>query len=58
MTGQKWMFSAKATVITMISSFGGGCVGLAICYLFYGGKIKVNYIINCVFASLVSITGV
>lgn len=53
----KWMFSAKATVTTMVSSFGGGCVGLAICYVFYRGKVKVMYVANCVFSSLVAITG-
>ncbi len=57
MTEDKWMFSAKATVVTMISSFGGGCVGLLICYVVYGGKMKVMYIANCVFSSLVAITG-
>ena len=40
-TQYKWMFAAKATVTTMISSFGGGFVGLASCYLFY----KVNVFI-------------
>ncbi len=36
------MFSAKATVTTMVSSFGGGCVGLAVCYVVYGGKMKAS----------------
>ena len=56
-TDDKWMFSARATVVTMVSSFGGGCVGLAVCYAFYGGKMKVMYVANCVFSSLVAITG-
>lgn len=53
----KWMLSAKSTVTTMIASFGGGLVGLIICYAFYGGKMKVKYIESCVFASLVAIAG-
>ena len=53
----KWMFSSKATVITMISSFGGGCAGLSICYIIYKGKMRVAYIQNCVYASLVAISG-
>ena len=53
----KWMFSAKATVTTMISSFGGGFIGIVLCYVFYGGKMKIMYIANCVFSSLVAITG-
>ena len=51
------MFSARATVTTMLSSFGGGSAGLAICYTFYGGKIKVSYVASCVFSSLVASTG-
>ncbi|XP_059088618.1 putative ammonium transporter 2 [Tigriopus californicus] len=53
----KWNFSAKATVTTMISSFGGGILALTVCYVFYRGKIKVGYVVTCVFSSLVAITG-
>lgn len=53
----KWNFSAKATVTTMNSSFGGGFFGLCVCYIFYRGKIKVGYVINSVFSSFVAITG-
>ncbi len=53
-----WYFSAKATVTTMNSSFGGGLAALAICYLIYKAKIKVEYVANCVFSSLVAITGI
>ncbi len=56
-TEDKWMFSSKATVTTMVSSFGGGCTGLAVCYVFYRGHIRVAHVQNCVYASLVAITG-
>ena len=50
------IYSAKATVTTMNASFGGGFVGLAACYVLFGGKIFVPYISNSVLGSLVSIT--
>ena len=50
------MYTAKATVTAMNASFGGGFVGLASCYLLFGGKIYVPYISNSVLGSLVSIT--
>ena len=31
----KWNFAAKATVVTMNCSFGGGSAALAICYIIY-----------------------
>ena len=55
-TGDRWMYAAKATVTTMLSSFGGGSFGIMICYIFFGAKINVSYICNCVMGSLVTIT--
>ena len=50
MSGDKWNFSAKATVTTMLCSWGGGSAALAICYIIYRVvqqdstiKIKVLY---------------
>jgi len=57
-SGTRWMYAGKATVTTITSSFGGGVAGIMGCYIFFGGKMKVPYIVNSVFASLVSITGV
>ena len=34
-SGDKWNFSAKATVTTMLCSWGGGSAALAICYIIY-----------------------
>ena len=55
-TGDRWMYAAKATVTTMLSSFGGGSFGIMICYIFFGAKINVSYICNTVMGSLVTIT--
>jgi hypothetical protein len=51
------VLAGKATVTTITSSFGGGMAGIMGCYIFFRGKMKVPYIVNSVFASLVSITG-
>ena len=56
-TYNKWGFAARSTVATMCCSFGGGMVGLAGNYVFFGGKIKVEYVLNAVFGSLAAITG-
>ena len=53
----RWVLASKATVTTMTSSFGGGTAGIIGCYLIWKGKMKVPYIVNSVFASLISITG-
>ena len=45
------------TVATMCCSFGGGMVGLAGQYIFFGGKIRVEFVLNCVFGALAAITG-
>jgi len=54
---RRWVLAGKATVTTITSSFGGGMAGIMGCYIFFRGKMKVPYIVNSVFASLVSITG-
>ena len=41
----------------MCCSFGGGSAALAVCYLFFEGKIKVSFVLNCVLGSLAAITG-
>ncbi|CAB4061132.1 amt [Lepeophtheirus salmonis] len=56
-TEDKWMFSAKATVNTIISSFGGGFASLSFSLIFFCGHVNVPLISNCVFGSLVAISG-
>ena len=55
-TGNLWMYAAKATVTTMLSSFGGGTLGISVCYIFFGAKINVSYVCNSVMGALVAIT--
>ena len=55
--GTKWGFAARATCTTMCCSFGGGVIGLAGCYILFGGKINVPFILNCVLGSLAAIAG-
>ena len=43
--------------MTMLSSFGGGCVGLCHTLLVQKGQIDIMDIINSVLGALVAITG-
>lgn len=52
----KWQYAAKAAVMTMMSSFGGGCFSLGYSLIRNKGKLDVLDIINGVLASLVSVT--
>ncbi len=56
-TGNKWRLSARATVTTMASSFGGGLVALITSFVQHKGKIDVLATINGVLGALVGITG-
>ena len=53
--GTRWLQSAKGTVLTMITSFGGGSMGLFLNYMFFGGHtIHVGKMVTTVMGSLVS----
>lgn len=56
MTGEKWHYAAKAAVMTMMSSFGGGTVSIFYTMIRLKGKIDAIDIINGILGSLVSIT--
>ncbi|XP_067004118.2 putative ammonium transporter 3 [Anabrus simplex] len=56
LSGAKWQYSARAAVITMLSSFGGGCVGLFYSMMLNKGKLDMMDLINSILGSLVSIT--
>ncbi|KAK9504058.1 hypothetical protein O3M35_010493 [Rhynocoris fuscipes] len=55
-SGAKWAYSAKAAVMTMLSSFGGGIVGLIYTLLINRGYANILEIINSVLGSLVAVT--
>lgn len=57
MSGAKWMYAAKAAVMTMLSSFGGGTVGLFYSAYTNKGHLEIMDMINSVLAALVSVTG-
>ena len=56
-TGNQWRYAAKATVTTMVSSFGGGIVSLIMSFFTFDGKIDVLACVNGVLGALVGITG-
>ncbi|KAG8316751.1 Ammonium transporter [Homalodisca vitripennis] len=55
-SGQKWQYAARAAVLTMLSSFGGGSVGLFYTLYSNTGHVEIMDLINSVLAALVSIT--
>ncbi|KAK4884898.1 hypothetical protein RN001_001169 [Aquatica leii] len=56
LSGPKYEFAARAAVMTMLSSFGGGFVSLFYSLIRLKGKMEVIDIINGVLGSLVSVT--
>ncbi|CAG9573398.1 unnamed protein product [Danaus chrysippus] len=55
-SGAKWQYAARAAVMTMMGSFGGGCFGLLFTLIKNKGRADVMELINSVLGSLVSIT--
>lgn len=55
-SGFKWQYAARAAVMTMMSSFGGGC--FAIFYSMYqtNGNLDIVHLINGILGSLVAVT--
>lgn len=56
LNGAKWHYAARAAVMTMLSSFGGGCTSLLYSFWRMKGKVEVLDIINGILGSLVAIT--
>ena len=56
-SGTKWQYSARAAVMTLLSSFGGGYAALAFTLIRNRGKVDVIDLINGVLGALVSVTG-
>ncbi|XP_069364036.1 putative ammonium transporter 2 isoform X2 [Maniola hyperantus] len=55
-SGAKWQYAARAAVMTMMGSFGGGCFGLLYSLIKNKGRADVMELINSILGSLVSIT--
>ncbi|XP_072937578.1 putative ammonium transporter 2 [Epargyreus clarus] len=55
-SGAKWQYAARAAVMTMMGSFGGGCFGLLFTMIKNKGRADVMILINSVLGALVSIT--
>ncbi|XP_022902859.1 putative ammonium transporter 2 [Onthophagus taurus] len=56
LSGEKWQYAARAAVMTMMSSFGGGTVSILFSLLKHERRIEVLDIINGILGSLVSVT--
>lgn len=56
MSGAKWQYAARAAVMTMMGSFGGGCFGLIFTLVKNKGRADVMELINGILGSLVSVT--
>ncbi|VEN55964.1 unnamed protein product [Callosobruchus maculatus] len=57
LSGAKWHYAARAAVMTMMSTFGGGTVSILYTMVKLQGKIDALDIINGILGSLVAITG-
>ncbi|XP_047513915.1 putative ammonium transporter 2 [Pieris napi] len=55
-SGAKWQYAARAAVMTMMGSFGGGFFGLLFTLIKNKGRAEVLDLINSILGSLVSIT--
>ncbi|XP_037045515.1 putative ammonium transporter 2 [Bradysia coprophila] len=55
-SGAKWQYAARAAVMTMMGSFGGGCFSVLFTLTKNDGRADIMDLINGVLGSLVSIT--
>ncbi|RZC33607.1 ammonium transporter 3 [Asbolus verrucosus] len=56
LSGEKWHYAARAPVMTMMSSFGGGTTSLIYSLIRLKGRIDAIDIINGILGSLVAVT--
>jgi ammonia channel protein AmtB len=56
-TGHKWKFSARASVTTILSSMGGGAIGMIISFYTRNGLQDISMLLDSILASLVAISG-
>lgn len=55
-SGSKWIYSARAAVMTMLGSFGGGFWSVMYSLIKNDGRVDILDLINGILASLVSVT--
>ncbi|XP_068622033.1 putative ammonium transporter 2 [Battus philenor] len=55
-SGAKWQYAARAAVMTMMGSFGGGCFGIIYTMIKNKGRADVMELINSILGALVSVT--
>ncbi|XP_058820467.1 putative ammonium transporter 2 isoform X2 [Topomyia yanbarensis] len=55
-SGAKWVYAARAAVMTMMGSFGGGFFSIIYSMLRNEGRLDIVDLINGILASLVSVT--
>ncbi|XP_045457669.1 putative ammonium transporter 2 [Melitaea cinxia] len=55
-SGAKWQYAARAAVMTMMGSFGGGCFGLFFTLIKNKGRADVMDLVNSILGSLVAVT--
>ncbi|KAH8024143.1 hypothetical protein HPB51_021764 [Rhipicephalus microplus] len=53
----KWKYSARASVTTILASMTGGFVGMAMSFILKKGQHDVSWLMNTVMGSLVAISG-
>lgn len=56
-TGHKWKFSARSSMTTILSSMGGGSIGMIISFYTRNGLQDINMLLDPIIASLVAIWG-
>lgn len=57
LSDSKWIYSARAAVMTMLASFGGGIFSLLFSLFKNEGLLDVIDVINGILGALVSVTG-
>ncbi|RWS02207.1 putative ammonium transporter 3-like protein [Dinothrombium tinctorium] len=55
--GEKWKYSSRASVTTIMATMGAGILGLTACWIFRKGIQDVRVLLDSILASLVAISG-
>jgi Amt family ammonium transporter len=58
LSNSRHIYSARAAVMTMLASFGGGCFSLVFSLFKNSGRLDILDVINSILSALVGITGI